>query len=492
MDLRQSVYQLLREIGPGRMVSTAYDTAWVARLAELGEPMGERALEWLRAHQLTDGSWGASEPWYSHDRLISTLAAVTTLARQGCVQDRARLRRARLAMETATERLANDRAGATAGFELIVPMLIAEAEALGVIQYKDSDLLDQLRRWRAAKLVALPGRMVNRFVSTAFSAEMAGLDGLHLLDVENLQEANGSVGCSPSTTAYFALHVVCHDSAALGYLREVTDNGDGSVPAVMPFDVFEQAWVLWNLALAGPLDDKSLALCRSHLDFLEAAWRPGQGVGFALGFTPCDVDDTSIAYEVLTRFGRSVDLDGVLCYEENEQFRLFALETHPSISANVHALGALRQAGLEAQHPSVQKILRFLRWTQTSQLFWFDKLHASPYYPTAHAVVACTAYADELVSGAIGWIADTQNTDGSWGYYMPTAEETAYCLQALITWRRHGGKVPDDVLKRGAGWLAEHTEPPYPPLMIAKCLYCPELVVRSTILSAMMLVEQES
>jgi hypothetical protein len=47
------------------------------------------------------------------------------------------------------------------------------------------------------------------------------------------------------------------------------------------------------------------------------------------------------------------------------------------------------------------------------------------------------------------------------------------------------------VLRRGAAWLAEHAEPPYPPLWIGKCLYCPVLVVRSAVLSALMLVAQE-
>ncbi|MBN1582014.1 MAG: cyclase, partial [Anaerolineae bacterium] len=293
---------------------------------------------------------------------------------------------------------------------------------------------------------------------------------------------------SPSATAYFALYVRRQDQAALAYLRGIST--EGSVPNVAPFDVFEPAWVLWNLALTGSLDQELLALCQPHLDFLQSAWRPGKGVGFAAGYTPSDSDDTSLVYEVLARFGRSTDLEAVFAYEEEDHYRCFALEADPSISANIHVLGALRQAGLEVQHPSVLKICRFLQRVQTLRLFWLDKWHASPYYPTTHAIIACAGYDDDLVRDAVYWILETQSKDGSWGYYMPTAEETAYCLQALVFCKRHGAEIPGDVIQRGAGWLAEHTEPPYPPLWIGKCLYSPALVVRSAILSALMMTEE--
>lgn len=488
VELEKKVHQLLRETGPGRMMNTAYDTAWVARL---DTPIGQQALAWLRAHQLADGSWGAPEPHYYHDRVLCTLAAMTALGRRGQAQDGPRLRGAQSALEADIQHLDADPAGETIGFEMIAPTLLDEAEALGVFHYRNGGLLNRLRRQRAAKLAALPRGMVNRYVTVAFSAEMAGCDGMHLFDVENLTEANGSVAVSPSATAYYLLYVCHDDQTALAYLHEVVDSSDGGAPNVAPFDVFERAWVLWNLALAGPLDENMLALCQPHLDYLEAAWKPGRGLAFASSYTPTSGDDTNVAYEVLTRFGRSVDLEGVLYCEQGDHFRSFDLEANPSISTNVHALGALRQAGLGVEHPSVQKVLRFLRLVRQAAKFWLDKWHLSPYYTTAHAVIACAGYDDVLVRDAVSWILDTQNADGSWGYHLPTAEETAYGLQALAIWKRHGGQVPDDVLKRGAGWLLDHTEPPYPPLWIGKCLYCPELVVRSAVLSALMLVAQE-
>jgi len=200
-----------------------------------------------------------------------------------------------------------------------------------------------------------------------------------------------------------------------------------------------------------------------------------------------DSDDTSMVFEVLHKFGRPVGLETLLSYEEENHFRCYGLESHPSTGVNIHILGALREAGLDIQHPSVQKIITFLKANTFLDTFWADKWHTSPYYVTSHAVISAAGFADDLVYNAIEWIIETQKNDGSWGYYIPTAEETAYCLQALFIWQRHGGQVPKDVLKRGIDWLSDHSEPPYPPLWISKCLYIPELIVRSAILSALAL-----
>ena len=155
-------------------------------------------------------------------------------------------------------------------------------------------------------------------------------------------------------------------------------------------------------------------------------------------------------------------------------------------------LSALREVGFDADHPTQIKVKNFLNRSKLFDMFWFDKWHVSPYYPTAHAIIACAGYMDSLVDQAISWIIETQNQNGSWGYYLPTAEETAYCLQALYIWRQNGGDVPQPVLLNGVKWLLEQCEPPYPPMWISKSLYCPELVIRSAILSALILAEQNS
>ena len=497
MDIHAEIIALLSNIGPGKMSGSAYDAAWIAQLGGIDSELSNQALDCLVESQLQDGSWGAERPFYYHDRVVNTLAAMLALTRHGRrALDKRAINAGLKALENitsvATRGLGADHNGATVGFEMIVPTLVEEAEQLGIISQQKNRILGRLGRSRIRKIEMLKGSRISRNLTYAFSSEMAGLDGQAILDIPNLQEDNGSVGNSPSATAYFALHVKTADQKAMAYLRAIS-SGRG-VPFAAPFDIFERAWVLWNLALlgAGGLGNEINALCKPHLDFLASSWRPGQGVGFAASYTPCDGDDTGVTFDTLAQFGRKLDIETLLHFEEREYFLCYPLEANPSISTNIHILGALKQAGFDRNHPSVQKVLGFLRASQVSKKYWFDKWHASPYYPTSHAIIACQGLDDEICQDAITWILSTQNEDGSWGYSeTPTAEETAYCLQALMYWKARHGRVSSEPIKQGMNWLQDHAADPYIPLWIGKGLYCPEHIVRSAILSALGMAFQE-
>ncbi|HXQ32900.1 MAG TPA: hypothetical protein VN843_02640, partial [Anaerolineales bacterium] len=293
-----------------------------------------------------------------------------------------------------------------------------------------------------------------------------------------------SVGVSPSATAYFATYIKRGDEAALNYLRNII-KPDGGMPNVAPFDIFEMAWTLWNLSFIPGLSKHQKL--QPHLDFLSEAWQPKRGVGFAAGFSVKDSDDTGLVYDTLLRFGIEKDLASVLIYEKKDHFRCFDLEANPSISANIHVLGALGQAGLDRNNSSVRKALHFLYKAKGNQPFWLDKWHSSPYYATSHAIIACAGIANEMMEESVEWILRSQNKNGSWGRYISTAEETAYAMQALWVWNEKVSRIPKTSLNNGAHWLKEHMDQPHPPLWIGKCLYSPHLVIRSAVISALAL-----
>jgi halimadienyl-diphosphate synthase len=510
---------LIRQLGTSQISGSAYDTAWVARLIKMDETIGAKALAWLRENQMPNGCWGAEDVIYNHDRVVCTLAAMIALALWGNAADKKRIKRARLGLDTAIKCLHSDISGATVGFEMIAPLLLDRAFELGAIQRRSDKYLasayplqqnyeedlenaqrredivvEQLRRGKAKKLASLPNGMINRFVTTAFSAELAGKDGHHLLDIGNLPENNGSVGCSPSATAYFALQVRPGDLSALTYLRDVANKNlfnQVGVPVVTPFEIFETTWALWNLTLLENLDDELAQLLIPHLDFLEASWQKERGFGFSAEYTPSDGDDTGMGYDVLTHFGRDVDIDAVFHYRRDNHFCCYSIESDSSVSANIHILGALRKAGYKPHSQYVQNIIEFLMKEQLLGKFWCDKWHASPYYPTSHFIINGAGYiSNNLIEDSVDWILNTQRPNGAWGYYLSTAEETASCLQALLIWKRNGGTLSSDSLKRGLDWLIDNFDSFYPPLWICKCLYTPKLIVRSSVLSAILLAEE--
>lgn len=490
---------LLRMAGTGNYMSnTPYDTAWVARLKEVDAHLSDQALSWICEHQLNDGSWGADFPFYYHDRVICTLSSMIALTYRGRRnQDRLQIQRGLEALDHmtagATKGLLLDSSGATVGFELIVPTLVAEAEKLGIIKQQGERILGRFTRLREIKMQKLEGLKVSRHITVAHSAEMAGTDKLHLLDIENLQEHNGSVGCSPSATAYFALYVKPGDSQALGYLHPIASARNGGAPTLSPIETFELIWVLWNLNLTELVNqNKEIAdLCCGHLDLLERQWKPGKGLGFSENFTLTDGDDTSVAYELLSKYGRKPELEAVLQYEEENWFRCFQYEANPSVDVNVHVLGALKQAGYHRLNPSVRKALSFIRSKRIAGQYWLDKWHLSPSYTTAHTIIAARGYDDKLCEESVKWIIETQKSNGAWGFFnRPTAEETAYCIQALASWQKYSGQSFSEQIKRAGQWLSKNCEPPYPPLWMDKSLYCPEILVKSCILSALALVEE--
>src|SRR5512147_876694 len=369
------ITKLIDQIGPGHMASTAYDTAWAARLGDVDWGVSSRSLAWLAEHQLPDGSWVAPAPMYYHDRVICTLAAMITLTHQGRRgHDKTQIENGKAALQRivggATQGLQSDPNGATVGFEMIAPTLATEAEKLRILKNQGNRILGRLSKQRAKKLSYLKDNMISKHVTMAFSAEMAGTDGKHMLNIENLQESNGSVGVSPSASAYFATYIKRGDAASLKYLRGVI-KPDGGMPNVAPFDVFEIAWTLWNLSFIPDL--KKNGKLQPHIDFLSQAWQPKRGVGFAAGYSVKDSDDTGLVYDTLLRFGCEKDLASVLIYEEKDHFRCFDLEVNPSISANIHVLGALGQVGLDQRNSSVQKVIRFLQKAKSTNPFWVDK-----------------------------------------------------------------------------------------------------------------------
>ncbi len=467
----------LRGLGTGRMDPVAYDTAWLARVRTAGGDLAfPGCWDWLGEHQHPDGSWGAAAPWGA-DRAAATAAALVALAE--AARDGLRpvspsvIALGRRALESHLADLAaggppGGGATLTVGLEFCLPALLEEARALGLAVPAAPEAL--VRRGRA-KLARLPAEW-RQHPPPSLCHSLEGWAGGQV--PAGLLDESGSCANSPSATAYHQMRRP--HRAALRYLRGAC-RGGGAVD-VRPFEVFETAWVLDFLALAGA--DLRAPAFGAHADLLQAAMRPDGTAGISAHGIEPDADDTALALVALARAGRPAAAEALRGFERDAGFACFPFERDPSVSANVHvAYAALRVPG--AGRASVlAKVLSFLADARLPGGYWVDKWHLSPYYPTGRAVLALGRVAPDLVAPARLWLLESQRPDGGWGLAGSTPEETAYAVFGLAA---PAAPHPAEALARAAAYL--RGAPAGPALWIGKGLYHPRLVTEAAAAAAL-------
>ena len=481
-QLKDSIIDQIGIGKPGLMSPAAYDTAWLARVPEECDssvPAYPEALTWLRENQRLDGSWG-SDIEYVHDRVISTLSAAIALAQWGdknngnIEEDKRIIKHGLEYIRNNADRLEYELP--TGGFEIILPALIRDAEKIGLDVHHQAFLrYDQMREEKLAKIP--PNLVYSRKLSIVHSLEFMG-DNLDLEKAELLQEPDGSVGISTSATAYL-LTKSPKNAAARSYIANIVATYGNKAPEIFPFDAFEVSWSLWNLFLAGV--DNFDPRVAQHIKDLKSVWLKGDGLGSSPTSSIVESDTSSMVFSVLKMAGANPDPTPLRQFETADYFMCFHYERDPCTSANIHILEALKGVDYEA----TEKVRKWLSSSQIDSRYWIDKWHASPYYPTAHAVIALIGVDHDLARSAIQWIITTQRADGGWGYYnRSTAEETAYCLQALSIYSREVEPIDRNVIARGRRCLLAF-DGKMPDMWIARCLYTPIRVVDSSIYSAL-------
>jgi len=488
MDYKQEAKKLVLNLNQ-QMGPSAYDVAWLARLQASGEARWPDLIDWLLENQHPNGSWGGAISYY-HDRIICTLSAVVALHKNGCTpQARQAVKRAEHYIWHHLHLLPRD-PFELVGFELIFPTLLATAQTAGVDVPAHTCGYGSIQ---TAKLRLIPpDKLYSPRLSTVHSLEFLGRSG----DPEALQKAlasNGSLGNSPATTAYYLTLV--HDERALAYLEAVRHQLE-QVVVLYPFRIFELIWVLNNLAFCRlPL---SLFTTPAIWEDLHSKLGP-EGIGLDPSFGIPDGDCTAVCSRLLISAGYDVETLTLARFEDEARhiFRTYDYERNISVGTNVHALETLQLMPDYPHRREVQEQIIFtLLEKRIFDVYWIDKWHASPYYATMHTLISLLEgdfFLAYFCDSTVDWLIHTQREDGSWGFFeIGTAEETAYALIALLRYNLYKSVKPE-VLRRGAAYLGQAYEQPnssYPALWIDKCLYLPYAVVRSAILSALILYHE--
>jgi halimadienyl-diphosphate synthase len=372
----------------------------------------------------------------------------------------------------------------TIGFELLLPMLLDEAAELG-LSMPDHEFA-HIRNLAQEKMSRIPeGWMYKGEAPLVHNLEFLA-NRVERDKLTDLLKINGSIGNSPSASAY-AAQFIEHPDLDRYLNRVMEDSLDGGICNVKPFEIFETGWIYYNLLLAGI----HLQEMRSGIEYLRRSWRPN-GVGFSHSGLMPDADDSSVAMKVLGMWGEPVDTGYLEYYGSDRGFLTFPFERNPSISTNIHILDTLSESRLEEDSVKRRHILKFLYDSRVDNRFWKDKWHMSPYYATAHAIFSVRNLDSNLTEGALRWILETQRDDGSWGIFRGTPEETAYCVQALMLTDSYRIATFRLSLQKAVNFLMEnHGSTKHPELWIGKGVYAPTQVIESSIISALFLWRKE-
>ncbi|WP_329085002.1 hypothetical protein OG979_21985 [Actinomadura citrea] len=560
-DLRAAAGALVADLVNhpwGRSSPSVYETGRLVSLAPWLTGDSGR-IRFLLDTQRPDGGWGPPDPGYA---LVPTLSATEALLSVLAPEGRrwpAGLSVAEVVRGAgrALRALARRLGGATAAdfpdmpaIEHITPALI-EAINGHLDRLRDDPVLTAW--WTGGRLVP-PAGMDGAFITAArahlenggavplkvqHALEVAGVSARRAgavrpvplpsptRPIRELSVANGpgrfaTIGASTAATAAWLGGPDVDragDQAARRYLEAAVEQHGGPVSVAVPVTNFERGWVLGWLARAG--------LAPAVPPELIAQMRASLGENGAPGGTglPPDADTSSGVLYALSLLGKPHPPDLLWKYETTTHFCSWPGENGRSVTTNAHVLEAFGHylecggAGPAGRYAaSARKAASWLIGEQLDDGRWEDRWHASPLYATACAALALNEFGGpesaDAVNRSVEWVLREQRSDGSWGRWCGTAEETAYAVHILTLARPSGDAAPDSAarkaveraVRRGDAYLRAalrstpgaltggpgDVDSGKPPLWHDKDLYRPTTIVRAAVLGALHLARRDT
>jgi len=467
----------------GKMSSSAYDTAWAARVTnQNGKPLFPECIQWLLENQHPDGSWGSQIVNY-HDRLISTLSALMALKELNEQGYEGYIQRGETYIWENIRNLQLEKCKLV-GSELLFPSLMEQAESLGLhLPYH----IKIYQKEYSKKLGKIDESLwYSPLTTLSHSLEFLG-DAVDVGRLSNLLLPYGGVGNSPAATAFFLKYV--KDARALTFLKKILQStGNGSVMTVYPIGIFEYGWTIYNLMLARLYFERYTEICDLLQNYFTRL-----GVGMSAGYPVPDFDDTIIWCKILYEMNYPVNFSVLDAYDAGDYYLTYTSELDPSVGTNIHVLDFVKSC-LEFPHREevIEKLLRYLRKEMHPEGFWIDKWHISPYYATGHAVFALCEVDPSLAEKAVSWILKSQNENGLWGENNGILEETACAVQALMYYHHIVEHIDMERLSQAVSALnlagSALLSINLPDLWIGKVLYTPVRIALSSIASAQFMV----
>ncbi|KAK4741552.1 hypothetical protein SAY87_025140 [Trapa incisa] len=340
--LVDAIKSLLESMNDGEISISAYDTAWVA-LVEAEEtttesianssssistrkPQFPESLRWIADNQLPDGSWGDSEIFSAHDRIISTIACVVALKSWDLHLDKCE--KGMLFFKENLCKLQDEKAEhMPIGFEVAFPSILEMAKKLEIEIPSDSPILKDIYRKRNLKLKRIPNEILHK-VPTTLLHSLEGMGGLDWEKLLRLQSPDGSFLFSPSSTAYALMRT--GDQRCFHYLQKAVDRFNGGVPNVYPVDLFEHLWTVDRLHRLGisRYFDEEIKKC---MDYVSRYWSD-KGICWARDSRISDLDDTAMGFRLLRLHGHHVSASVFENFKSGSEFQTFVGQSTEAVT----------------------------------------------------------------------------------------------------------------------------------------------------------------
>ncbi|KAJ1433078.1 Terpenoid cyclases/protein prenyltransferase alpha-alpha toroid [Sesbania bispinosa] len=301
--LINGVKWMLGSMEDGEISISAYDTAWVALVKDRfnkNVPQFPSCIEWIANNQLPDGSWGDTEMFEAHDRILNTLACVIALKSWNLHPDKCD-KGMKFFVENLHKLQDENAEHMPIGFEVAFPSLLDVARTLNVEVPHDSLFLKDILAMRDLKLKKIPREVMHK-VPTTLLHSLEGMPNLEWKQLLKLQSQDGSFLFSPSSTAFALMQT--KDQNALKYLDKTVKRFNGGVPNVYPVDLFEHIWAVDRLERLGisRYFQKEINDC---LSYVSRYWTE-KGICWARNSEVQDIDDTAMGFRLLRLHGYQV------------------------------------------------------------------------------------------------------------------------------------------------------------------------------------------
>ncbi|XP_047172764.1 ent-copalyl diphosphate synthase 1-like [Vigna umbellata] len=313
----------------GEITISAYDTAWVGLVKNVGDtnsPQFPSCLEWIANNQLHDGSWGDAELFIAHDRILNTLACVVAL-RSWNMHPQKCEKGMQFFKENLYKLQDENPEHMPIGFEVTFPSLLDLARCLDVEVPDDSPILKNILAMRDLKLKKIPREILHK-VPTTLLHSLEGMQNLDWKQLLKLQCQDGSFLFSPSSTAYALIQT--KNESAHKYLDKTLQKFNGGVPNVYPVDLFEHTWIFDRLDRLG-ISRYFQSEIKDCVTYVSRYWSE-KGICWARNSEVQDIDDTAMGFRLLRLHGHQVSSSVFEHFKKNGEFFCFSGQSNQAVT----------------------------------------------------------------------------------------------------------------------------------------------------------------